>query len=174
MTGCQRNWFKENYIIFKNYFLYRDVPGPKRLCGLNVWSTPMHYENSTTKWLFYTFFELIQLYTCIFSLCNRTEAVNTIQGITCASQWLFPAFYFLFSKFFMNFSIFFLIIHFNLYPAANNTSILNGEKKCWSFSLKKTTTIYWLDIDSCTTALVKPKVQKNNSLTCQTSLNFFS
>ena len=174
MTGCQRNWFKENYIIFKNYFLYRDVPGPKRLCGLNVWSPPMHYENSTTKWLFYTFFELIQLYTCIFSLCNRTEAVNTIQGITCASQWLFPAFYFFIFKIFHEFFNFFLIIHFNLYPAANNTSILNGEKKCWSFSLRKTTTIYWLDIDSCTTALVKPKVQKNNSLTCQTSLNFFS
>jgi len=116
----------------------------------------------------------IDSYTCIFSLCNRTEAVNTIQGITCASQWLFPAFYFFIFKIFHEFFNFFFNNSFQFVSCSQQHVYLNGEKKCWSFSLKKTTTIYWLDIDSCTTALVKPKVQKNNSLTCQTSLNFFS
>ena len=147
MTGCQRNWFKENYIIFKNYFLYRDVPGPKRLCGLNVWSPPMHYENSTTKWLFYTFFELIQLYTCIFSLCNRTEAVNTIQGITCASQWLFPAFYFFIFKIFHEFFNFFFNNSFQFVSCSQQHVYFEWRKKVLKLFFEKNNnnilTRYW-------------------------------
>jgi len=55
--------FRETKIIFKNIFPYENMfQGPKgyveQMCEVH-----MQYRNSTTKWRFYTFFDLIPLYT---------------------------------------------------------------------------------------------------------------
>ena len=66
MLDCQRIDLEKKK-KFQEYFFYKKMfQGPKGYIA-PMCEVHLQYGNSTTKWRFYTFFDLISLYAYLFS-----------------------------------------------------------------------------------------------------------